>query len=363
MNDLNKIMEKIEKSKNDIEVIDILNNLNKFFVENNIYKMNNIMPEKFKTSFLYQNFMLIDVGVDKFIPKEIATENFYLNIFEKIDRNKNSDFSYACKYLSKKINKNLLSDKKYILKNINKFAHSIENISSELKKDNEILDKAIKIHPYSIFEADQSYLNKEKLINWLNDNENYFYDFHWNNLPKNLKEDKEIFKKILEKNNSCFNISDEMITFFKVKDMALEIIKKDFKLFNKLCPQLRTNLEITKIVLEKDLSYFPNMSESIRSNKEIALYVLNKQGELLKFVSQELKKDKEIVLTAIDNNGYALRYANSKFKKDKDMVIKAVNKNSSVLEFINDELKNDKQFLLSKDMKKNITLKLWQCAI
>ncbi|MGL6120633.1 MAG: DUF4116 domain-containing protein, partial [Fusobacteriaceae bacterium] len=294
----------------------------------------------------------------------------------------------------------------------------INQVSSELKRDKELIELMIKkLHYRDDREYDSTisvdyfdchyglnhfnYIsqnlrgNKEYILNIMR-NINYPSFEFFDSLSMELKKDKEILKEFIRKVGHNYKKLDNeskkdkeitmlafksfpnslyfadpslkgdeefMIEAFKINKQALKYIKKSLiedgtiiEKIRRIDIDRRNNKDIVLTAVKKNGLDLQDASKELQNDKEIVLAAVTNSGDALQYASKELQNDKEIVLAAVTNYGWGLHYASEEFKNDKDIVLAAVTKNGYALQDASEKLKNDKEFVLAAVTKNGYAL-------
>lgn len=177
--------------------------------------------------------------------------------------------------------KPIVNNKDYILQYIDICPTSaIDCASNELKKDKEVIEKAISrsesTFQYFLCETKS---DEEFVLSVIDQ-----IDFDY--VDSRIKKNKDFIKRIVKAGKFTRNIY-----FYMDKNM------------------LKGDIEFLKEILEfygGALECFPDY---MRNDKELVLKAVRNRGGALQYASDRLKKDKEVVLAAIKQNKYACNYS------------------------------------------------------
>ena len=200
----------------------------------------------------------------------------------------------------------LLSDREFILKAVDKDGWALEYASDELKNDEEVVLTAIKGYDAACwsYSGATEYASEE------------------------LRSNKEFMRKAIEvTNGEAFSgATDELKND---KEMVL------FAVSHGSAPH-QCDPDII-------LRY---ASEAIRADKDVVLAAVRRNGWSLEYASEELKADKDVVLVATINNSWSLTYASPALRADKEFVIELVKRaGECALRYVDEALQNDADVL------------------
>jgi hypothetical protein len=102
----------------------------------------------------------------------------------------------------------------------------------------------------------------------------------------------------------------------------------------------KENKELFFKIIQQNNSVLEYMDESLKRDEESILEIINKNGTNIRFADNSLKINEKIVLEAVKQNGFAINFIDQSLIKNKDIYLEAVKQNTQALRFIYDgELK------------------------
>jgi len=200
--------------------------------------------------------------------------------------------------------------------------------------------------------------NKKFVLEIIENSDNDFGEY-WNILGDNLKKDKEIILKILEKIDSSVTVLDHIDKkLLNDKEIFLSILKKLyaydelFEFMNK--DFLKDDDFKRKVIGYADIERLRDKElvsqiKDVTFSKEDILNILKIGGYIppkyLEGPLERLRHDKEFILEAVKLNGKAIEYADSGLRYDREVFLETVKTYCSFLLFIDNYrlLMNDKE--------------------
>jgi hypothetical protein len=309
---------------------------------------------------------MADASIDDFIPNKFRNDKLFIM----------DGISSAGPQVYRIASHTIKSDRKFALeairKNINVLAHVCDGFRN---------DKTFVLEAFAIY--DQVRPDHEECI--------------LDKVGDNLKEDKEVVLKVLEKNASEFgHISDVLrsdIDFMRAAlrtnglilgepsfpdglkhdcEVVLEAVKSngyalefapralqdDFEIvlaavnhsggaIEHASSELMSNRDIVLAAAEGDGYALAHVPNHLKTEKSFILHAVEHHGEALEYAADELKNDHEIVLSAVKQNGLALQYASELLRQNKEIVTAAVNQKGIALEFAAEFLRDDRDVVLA----------------
>lgn len=219
-----------------------------------------------------------------------------------------------------------------------------ELISSDLKKDQDIMLVASKINGEFLKFADCSIKScKEIIIEAVKED---FRAIEY--ASDDLKNDKDVFLIANDTWGGLISLQHFSESIKGDKDLVLSAVKKNGLALKYASDRLKNDREI---VLEsvKCKSNSPwalyHSADHFKDDYEVVMQAVVSVGWALKFASDRLKTNREIVLTAVKQNGYALEHAPDSFRNDKEIVVNALQSNPYSITFVSENLKNDYEII------------------
>ena len=137
------------------------------------------------------------------------------------------------------------------------------------------------------------------------------------------------------------------------KEVVLKAIETDPTYINFISKELKDDIDIAKKIMEKKPKEFENLSERIKDNKDIALKAVKNDASLYNFVSERLKIDEDILNATNFENMYPEPIFKFKQKIDKPSYLKLLKSltrykkiNSNLLINVTDDVLNDKNIVI-----------------
>ena len=252
---------------------------------------------------------------------------------------------YSFKYASNR----LKDDKNMILTAINASGTNFKYASDRLKNDKEVVLAAIRNCIYALKYA-----------------------------SNNLKKDKEVLLESVRKNGMTIVYAlAEVRSDLNYKDVAIEAIKQNEKVFLYLKDPLKSDPEIISYLSEKILArrekeildnarVEERLQDSVEREKALAREKVKNNLEKIKAIQvvrynglalknfPELNNDEEVVEAAVRANGRALEFASERLKDNERIALLAVSEDIRAFDFVSPRLKADPAFLKKYDYYKGI---------
>lgn len=235
--------------------------------------------------------------------------------------------------------------------------------------DNNINNSQNYIKNHHHKEQDLSQLNKEQLINFLNDyqcvdiqtvsdslkddrdiallavnnqGDNIYY------LSARLQHDKAIFIQALK--HSPFLIHDYWNDSLRDdKDVVMQAVKKNGHYFTYASSRLQHDRDVAFTAVTREPLVLKSLPEQFQLDKEIVLYAVSHCAISIEYMHPQLNDDQDIILAAINQPhcGKFIKYASERIKNDKQIGLIAVRSNGFALRFLSLELRNDQDVALA----------------
>ena len=274
----------------------------------------------------------------------------------------------------------LKKDREVVLEAVKSDGSAIEFASEELHKDNEIVLRALNITiPFTIENLEEIWNDREFIIQVLKGNYrniNYFIYC----LSEKLKNDREIAQEIIKKDWSFLDfLPDKFKNDREIVAIALnqngrvlvnvhEDLKNDREMgllaakcygYFSISDKLKNDREILLVAIRNSADEIRCAPDKFKNDREIILEAVKKQGDTLRYASDELKKDREIVVEAVNSRGNSIQYASEQLRNDKSIALIAMKNSISAFEYISYELKSDQElqdiyleYIIQEEMKK-----------
>eukprot|EP01080_Neovahlkampfia_damariscottae_P009184 gene9184-1272_t len=217
------------------------------------------------------------------------------------------------------------SERNHVLKILDKYKDSFQDLPEKFRNDKEIALKAME------------------------------RGYNLKHVSNRLKKDRDVVKKAVIWYGSCFEFADDTL---KDDDemIAYQVLSNFSEGLSYLDDELKNNPEIVTFAMSRGEYSFKHASDQLKKNKQFVSKVVSKNGMLLKFAEQSLKDNQEIVSIALKQNGKALEFASEKLRNHKNLVLIAVAQNDeeiiwaaaindpSILKYIDFSDKNEDYF-------------------
>ena len=280
-----------------------------------------------------------------------------------------------------------------------RYSDIFEELSENVRNDKEIVEHCLNKESSCIYNLGDKLKNdKEFVLNLMtkleSTGEHLNYDYIFESLGKDLKDDEETVKFFIEKNKYCLkyassrikniikseeeNKNNEMINECMVsndKEKLIEAVKNDVNNFAYINDDLKNNKQfvldlIDKLTIDNKYNYktifkydyetiFKNISEEMRNDPDVVLKYIFESVYCFKYAGNEIKNNKQFVLDLIDyiNNSkehsiffyeYKVIFKNlgEKLRYDKDIAVLFISKDYECLKYTSEELKKDKNLLI-----------------
>lgn len=248
----------------------------------------------------------------------------------------------------------------------------IDSLSEKLREEQEIIDAALKAHSESVRYLPKILSDDEKMRLFVEKNPKT-YKYASKNLRNEkklalkaigirsnmieyigdeLKDDLDIFSKVLEENELAIKYAKENGNVRNNKAIAIKILKKKNMVYQYLSDSLREDEELIILALKNEnedqkevLNYIPNFSRKSNEIKEIAL---KRDAAYFEKLSSKDKSNPDYALVAISSHAAYWNSIGQDLQEDKNFMLKSIFVNSDVLNYFTDKSwKNDGEFLLS----------------
>jgi hypothetical protein len=300
----------------------------------------------------------------KFADKSLQDDRAF--ILEILDKKYSWNKS---RYISERRRQRGISiDEGYILLYLNK----------NLKRDKEIILKAVKGNALEIIDVDQDLLDDDVFVKEILTQNGSAFEF----LNKKQRGNENLALSAVLKTpdaiqfvtNKLWNNRDFVLKAVKQNASTLVYIKESYRKDREIVLAAVNNPEIVNTTRyeskakreDKEIgrtvplrgkptyiyyvSAFEFIDQSLRNDREIVTIAVKKKGNLLKFASESMKKDKEVVLAAIKNSVSALEYADLSLRKDKDFMIEAIHISREAFKYIDASISGDEE--IKKELEK-----------
>lgn len=230
-----------------------------------------------------------------------------------------------------------------------------ENLPQELKQDKEFLLEII-IMNLHLFLKYNIYNDKEFLTQSIKKSHWLLYKY----LPKDIRDDKEMVINLLKeeyisdhlldhlynKDTILENLSEEL---YNDKQFILEIIKIYPKSFNYASEILRNDPEIYNQVLNEECfgTVYFNLPKHLQTNVNLMLKYISKNSFIIppENINMNVRNNKEIMMKLLQISKGIYNYASNELKLDKEFILNALKYDNEIIIDL-DYWKNDKEIIL-----------------
>lgn len=242
-----------------------------------------------------------------------------------------------CPNLTSKIQS---SYKRTALRMLDQSVLSLEQLPSDLKKDREIVRRAVSKDPENLKFADESLgTDQDFVLSLVNE-----LAFALKYVDHSLRKHRGFIAAAVFQNPFAFRYVDESLA--TDHNFILSLIKQLPSILNYVEVGLIRNRQfITAAVLENPLA-ITYADESLRKDQGFILSLVKQCPSVFEYVDASLKTNVDIVLAAISQDAKAIVYADPSLKQNRRFVIDAVAKNGFVFDYIDNSLKEDPEILL-----------------
>lgn len=175
-------------------------------------------------------------------------------------------------------------------------------------------------------------------------------EYSFQNLPKEIQQDKDILDLLLQTDLRNFPSYD--ISIRDTEAFATKAVKKRLTNLGYVSDRLKNDKEFL-LPLLKAYSAFPDplfsfyeyLPETLKNEDDFIFTAVAKNEKILSLVKTSIRKDKAKMKQILALNGLALKYASKDIQKDKESVSIAVSQNYQSFEFASITLKSDRNFI------------------
>ena len=205
-----------------------------------------------------------------------------------------------------KLSDSLKNDSEIILAGLKKDKSSLVAASKALHNDRDFILDCIKINGdcFGVITNDEFKNDREIVEQALNNlsEEVLKWDIVANGIASNmsdeLKKDRSIVNKLLKVNPYTISYFPH---FDFTKDEIIEFIKTNTKTYRHLSEHFKNDLDVVSLVIEKDPNMFSEMKVELKENKNLALKAVSTLSLLYVELSNELKTDEDILKVILNN--------------------------------------------------------------
>ena len=206
----------------------------------------------------------------------------------------------------KKLNANLKNDPEIILAGLKKYYTSLEAASDDLHNNRDFILKCVNINGCTLgLLKNEDFKNDREIVEQALDNlgeDAAKWDTIANGIAKNigsdLKSDRSIVDKILK-------VNPYTISYFSNFDFnqqeVLDFINTNPKTYRHLSEEHKNDLEIINRVIEKDPSMYSELNPSYKDNADLAFKAIQLKPLLYTELSKNLKENDRIISFILNN--------------------------------------------------------------
>jgi hypothetical protein len=172
-------------------------------------------------------------------------------------------------------------------------------------------------------------------------------------LSSNLKKDKQIVTQAILNDNFSFFYADPKLK--DDKEFVLSIMSEvNCSILEFVSQRLKNDKEVVLFAVREDSLLLHFASKNLRNDREIVFEAVKQNGACLQFASESLVNDKDFIMSAIEVcEHWTFKFVGSVLKNDKEVLLKSVRKEGGnwslygpTIQFASKELVSDKEFIL-----------------
>jgi hypothetical protein len=160
-------------------------------------------------------------------------------------------------------------------------------------------------------------------------------------IPHELFEDSEFVMTICEIYPNY--VQDIPEKYVKNQKLWWKILHQDPQLYSHLPREFQNNQEFIIQAIRNNPTIFLYLNGSMKEKKAVATEAIRQNGLFLHLLKTAFKEDPELILLAVQENGCALQYVSPRLKKE-DICLAALRSNFDAIEFIPEALKRSAKF-------------------
>ena len=212
------------------------------------------------------------------------------------------------------------------------------NINNKCSLDRYMILLNIIVHNYNdYYEIIINSLYKDIIIMAINKS-----NLVMENISRNMRNDEEILLAVIKSSVEGMRLIDH--DTINYRNIAFEAIKLNADSIVYTPVYIKNDKEIVLEAVKQNGTILQHVSKSMKNDKDVVTLALNSKfypGLTLGLAGRKIKKNKSIVLIAVKLNGLALKYANPKLRNDEEVVLEAIKQNRGALRFASQELKEN----------------------
>lgn len=234
-------------------------------------------------------------------------------------------------------------DKPFILKVIDRFRWiTINFFDHEIINDKDIIKIFVMRDVDCLKYVDTKICNDTEIVE-VAINSNFYYWKLLNYVNNDIKENKELMKKLLKRSPYILNLMN-----YSIRDDETIVVDMPHMLkhFSK---RLRDNEKIVLQCLKYSKWGFDgwnaaldSISNRLKDNDEIILCSINNVNAMtIKYASERIRNNKYIMTKAMSYNPFAYKYIGSTLNEDKELALFILKLNSSYIQYVSSKLYKD----------------------
>lgn len=214
---------------------------------------------------------------------------------------------------------------------VSRNSNALEQLSSDLRDDPEVVVKAIEQNWESFRFAGKK----------LRSDPDFVYEIAMLNYrvlycaESNIKNDPDLFLKILKKNGRALSCAGKEV--HNNLNVVMAAVTQNGKAYDKINGNLRDNQEIMLAAIETDGSVFEYFSPIFTESRDFCLKAVIKNPEVYQFIDEDFKDDRNFNLEAVVKNPAALQFIQKGWRTDRKFNFEAAVKNPALLECIKED--------------------------
>jgi hypothetical protein len=175
-------------------------------------------------------------------------------------------------------------------------------------------------------------------------------EYSFQNLPKEMQQDKDILNLLLQTDLRNFPSYD--ISIRDTEAFARKAVKTRLTNLEYVSDRLKNDKKFLLSVLiayrknpDPLFDFYGYLPETLKNDDDFILNAVAQNEKILSLVKTTIRKDKAKMKQILALNGLALKYASKDIQKDKELVSIAVSQNYQSFEFASSILKSDRNFV------------------
>jgi hypothetical protein len=165
------------------------------------------------------------------------------------------------------------------------------------------------------------------------------------NASTELQADREVVLAAVKQYGYALKYASEKVK--ADREFILDAVQLNGYILQYASKQLKADREVALAAVKQYGLALKFASKEFQADREVVLAAVQQIGCALKYASEELKADREFILDAVQQDGRALQYASVEFQADHEVVLAAVQQNGNALQYASEELKADHKVVLA----------------